>query len=80
MRKGGGVEARSVRDVCDVCAAHGDRAAFGVDVDAHDNSLREDKTQLLLNARVECRALVFERILVGLRWHSEGALAISVSR
>ena len=34
MRKGGGEEARSVRCMCDVCAAHGDRAAVGVDVDA----------------------------------------------
>ena len=33
MRKGGGEEARSVRAVCDVCAAHGDRAAVGVEVD-----------------------------------------------
>ena len=31
MRKGGGEEARSVRCMCDVCAAHGDRAAVGVD-------------------------------------------------
>ena len=31
MRKGGGEEARSVRCMCDVCAA---RAAVGVDVDA----------------------------------------------
>ena len=34
LRKGGGEEARSVRCMCDVCAAHGDRAAVGVDVDA----------------------------------------------
>ena len=34
MRKGGGEEVRSVRCMCDVCAAHGDRAAVGVDVDA----------------------------------------------
>ena len=27
MRKGGGEEVRSVRCMCDVCAAHGDRAA-----------------------------------------------------
>ena len=32
MRKGGGEEVRSVRCMCDVCAAHGDRAAVGVDV------------------------------------------------
>ena len=29
--------------MCDVCAAHGDRAAVGVDVDAQGSSLREDK-------------------------------------
>ena len=34
MRNGGGEEARSVRCMCDVCAAHGDRAAVGVDVNA----------------------------------------------
>ena len=33
-RKGGGEEARNVRCMCDVCAAHSDRAAVGVDVDA----------------------------------------------
>ena len=33
-RRGGGEETRSVRCMCDVCAAHGDRAAVGVDVDA----------------------------------------------
>ena len=32
LRKGGG-EARSLRAVCDVCEAHGDRAAVGVHVD-----------------------------------------------
>jgi len=32
MRKGGGEEERSVRGMCDVCAAHGDRAAVGVAV------------------------------------------------
>ena len=30
LRKGGGDEARSVRCMCDMCAAHGDRAAVGV--------------------------------------------------
>ena len=30
IRKGGGEEARSVRAVCDACAAHGDRAAVGI--------------------------------------------------
>ena len=34
--------------------------------------LREDETHFPLNARVECRAFVSERILVGLRWHAEG--------
>ena len=38
-RKGGGEEARSVRCMCDVCAAHGDRAAVGVDVDAQGSGL-----------------------------------------
>ena len=73
MRKGGGEEARSVRCMCDVCAAHGDRAAVGVDVDAQGSSLREDESHFALNARVECRAFVSERILVGLRWHTEKA-------
>ena len=39
IRKRGGEEARSVRAVCDVCAAHGDRAAVGVGVDAQGSSL-----------------------------------------
>ena len=69
LRKGGGEEARSVRCMCDVCAAHGDRAAVGVDVDAQGSGLREDESHFPLNARVECRAFVSERILVGLRWH-----------
>ena len=68
MRKGGGEEVRSVRCMCDVCAAHGDRAAVGVDVDAQGSSLREDESHFPLNARVECCAFVSERILVGLRW------------
>ena len=38
VRKGGGEEVRSVRAVCDVCAAHGDRTAVGVDVDAQSSS------------------------------------------
>src|SRR6056300_256162 len=73
MRKGGGEEVRSVRCMCDVCAAHGDRASVGVDVDAQGSSLREDESHFPLNARVECRAFVLERILVGLRWHAEKA-------
>jgi len=39
MRKGGGEEARSVRCMCDMCAAHGDRADVGVDVDAQGSLL-----------------------------------------
>ena len=63
LRKGGGEEARSVRCMRDVCAAHGDRAAVGVDVDAQ-SGLREDETHFPCNARVECRAYVSERIRV----------------
>ena len=37
MKKGGGEEAGSVRAICDECAAHGDRAAVGVDVDTQRN-------------------------------------------
>ena len=74
MRKGGGgEEVRSVRCMCDVCAAHGDRAAVGVDVDVQGSSLREDETHFPFDARVECRAFVSDRILVGLRWHAEKA-------
>jgi len=72
LSKGGGEEARSVRCVYDVCAAHGDRAAVGVDVDAQGSGFRED--HFPLTARVECRAFVSERILVGLRWHTEEAV------
>jgi hypothetical protein len=61
MRKEGAEEARSVRCMCDVCAAHGDRAAVGVDVDAQGCGFREDETHFLLNARVECRAFVWEK-------------------
>ena len=73
MRKGGGEEVGSVRCMGDVCAAHGDRAAVSVDVDALGSSLREDESHFPLNARVEYRAFVSERILVGLRWHTEKA-------
>ena len=76
LRKGGGEEARSVRCVCDACAANGDRAAVGVDVDALGSGLREDESHFPLNARVECRAFVSGKILVGLRWHPEKAAAI----
>ena len=37
--------------MCDVCAAHGDRAAVGVDVDAQGSSLREDESHFPLNPR-----------------------------
>ena len=36
-KKGGGEEEGSVAAVCDECAAHGDRAAVGVDVDTQRN-------------------------------------------
>ena len=39
LRKEGREEARSVRCMCDVCAAHGHRAAVGVDVDARPSRL-----------------------------------------
>ena len=35
---------------CAVCAAHGDWAAVGVDVDAQGSSLREDETRRKLRA------------------------------
>ena len=44
--------------MCDVCAAHGDRAAVGFDVDAQRSGLREDNTHFPLNAKVDCRAFV----------------------
>ena len=47
LRKGGGEKARSVRCMCDVCVAHGDRAA------QQGNGLREDETHFPLNARVK---------------------------
>ena len=56
MRKGGGEKVRSVGCMCDVCAAHGDRAAVCVDVEAQGSGLREDESHFPLNARVECRA------------------------
>jgi len=65
-RRGGERRANPVRCMCDVCAAHGDRAAVG-DVDARSSGFHEDETHFPLNARVECRAFVSERILVGLR-------------
>jgi hypothetical protein len=65
MRKGRGEEERSVRTLCDVRVAHGNWAAVHVDVDAQDSSLRDDETHFSLNAAVEFRAFVPERILVG---------------
>ena len=41
IRKEGGEEARSMRDICDVCVAHDDRAAVGVDFDSLGSSLRK---------------------------------------
>ena len=43
-------------------------------IDAQGSGFREDETHFPLNARVECRAFVSERILVGLRWHAEEAV------
>ena len=43
-----------------MCAAHGDRAAVGVDVHAQGSSLREDESHFRLNAGVECRTFVSE--------------------
>ena len=74
IRKGGGEDSRTVRAVCDVCAAHSDKAAVGDGVDVQGSSLREDETHFPLNAKVECRAVASERILVGLRWHAEEAV------
>ena len=54
MRKGG-EGARSVRTMCDVCAAHGDRAAVGGDVDTQAfGKLRPT----FPNARLECCTFV----------------------
>ena len=55
--------------MCDGCAAHGDRAAVGGDVDTQTqgSSLREDETHFVLEAREECRAFVSEIILFDLR-------------
>ena len=33
----------------------------------------EDETHFPINSRVDCRAFESERILVGLRWHTEKA-------
>ena len=67
MRKEGGLEARSVQSVCDLCTAHG--KSLATDLPSVSilirSCLREDETHLPLVARVECRAFVSERILVG---------------
>ena len=68
MRKGGGQEVRSVRCMCDVCAAHGDRAAVGVDVDVQGSSLREDESHFPLNARVEVVRRILRVVEVVGRW------------
>ena len=65
LLKGGGEEATgSVRAVCDVCAAHDDRAAVGVGVDAQESSLLQ-RYPFPLDAQV--RGLGF-RISDGLYW------------
>ena len=56
--------ARSVRCMCDACAAHSDRAAVGVDVDVQGSDFREDEIRFALNARVEYRAFVSGKILL----------------
>ena len=73
MRKGGGEEARSVRAVCDVCAAHGDRTAADVDVDTQGSSLREDETHFLL---VQCQSRM-PRVCIG--WNP-GWFALALGR
>ena len=73
MRKGGGGVVSSVRCMCDVCAAHGNRAAVGVGVDAQGSGFREDDTCLLFIPEYNA-AFVSKRILVGLRWHAEEAV------
>ena len=46
LRKGEGAEARSVQCMCDVCAAHGDTAAVGVDVDAQGSGFAKMRSTL----------------------------------
>ena len=38
------------------------------------SGLHGDATHFPLNARVECRSVISERLLVGLRWHAEEAV------
>ena len=47
-----------------VCAAHGDRPAVGVDIDAQGSSLGQDKTIFPLNARVS-RVSRMPRVNIG---------------
>ena len=42
-----------MRCMCDVCAAHGDRAAVGVDVDAQCSGLRENETNFPLDTAAD---------------------------
>ena len=42
MGEGGGEEARSVRVVCNVCAAQGDRVSVGVDDNTQGSSFHEE--------------------------------------
>ena len=44
--------------MCDVCAAHGDGAAVGVDVDAQGSSLRESFIQVL-SVFTPCRLFIY---------------------
>jgi hypothetical protein len=74
IRKEEGDETRSKQAVCDVCAAHGERAAVGVNADAQGRSLRKDETHVPLDAKAECCAFLLEIILLVLRWHSEEAV------
>ena len=56
LRKGGGEEARCVRCTCDACAAHGDRAAVGVDVDAQGSGLGKDMACISVHGMLPVRA------------------------
>ena len=76
-RRRGGEKRAMYVCVCDVCAAHGDRAAVGVDVDAQGSGLREDESHFPLNARVECCAFVSERIWFALARRKGGSRRLS---
>ena len=84
MRKDRGEAARSVRDMCDACAAHGDRAAVGVDAKFIRRAAALPKmrpTSPLLPEKNAAARLSHdrpaERILVGLRWHAEEVVLIT---